>query len=174
VAGLLQRSAVRLAVYRGARPARLWRSVCCAVALIAVVLPGSGCSTSYPIGSQKEQKEEDKLFHTGSVAASSSQQPVNEEVQLPPDADLAVAKVALSEVLTRGGADASIPWENPKSGARGTITPLANSYRMEGALCRDFLASYVSDGSESWMQGEACRVRLGKWEVRRLKPWRRT
>ena len=45
-----------------------------------------------------------------------------------------VAKVALSEVLTRGGADASIPWENPESGARGTITPLANSYRMEGAV----------------------------------------
>jgi surface antigen len=148
--------------------------VFCALALIAGVLPTGGCSTSYQIGSQKEQKEEDKPLPTGSVAASASQQPVDEEVQLPPDADLAFAKVALSEVLTRGAADASMPWENPNSGARGTITPLANSYRMEGALCRDFLASYVSEGSESWMQGEACRVRLGKWEVRRLKPWRRT
>ncbi len=138
-------------------------------------MPASGCSTSYQLGSQKEQKEdEDKPVHTGSVAAITSH-PVDEDVQqLPPAADLVFAKDALSEVLTRGGADASIPWENPKSGARGTITPLANSYRMEGAVCRDFLASYVSDGSESWMQGEACRVQLGKWEVRRLKPWRRT
>ncbi len=67
-----------------------------------------------------------------------------------------------------------MPWENPASGARGTITPLANAYRMEGAVCRDFLASYVAEGSESWMQGEACRAGKGKWEVRRLKPWRRT
>ncbi len=51
---------------------------------------------------------------------------------------------------------------------------LAAAYRMEGALCRDFLASYVSDGSEAWMQGEACRGRQGNGRVRRLKPWRRT
>ena len=91
---------------------------------------------------------------------------------MPPDTDLAFAKVAAAEVLTRGGKDASVPWENPTSGARGTITPLANAYRMEGAVCRDFLASYVAEGSESWMQGEACRAGKGKWEVRRLKPWR--
>jgi len=174
VAGQLQRFGVRLAVYRGVRAARLWRSFFCAFALIALALPGGGCSTSYQLGAQKDHKEEDeKPLNTASVATSESQ-PRDGDEQLPPDADLAFAKVALAEVLTRGGTDASIPWENPRSGARGTITPLANSYRMEGALCRDFLASYVSDGSESWMQGEACRVHLGKWKVRRLKPWRRT
>jgi hypothetical protein len=90
------------------------------------MLPAGGCSTSYQLGSQKDQKDEEPPLHTASIAASVSR-PVDEDIKLPPDADLVFAKVALSEVLTRGGADTSIPWENPNSGARGTITPLANS-----------------------------------------------
>lgn len=153
----------------------------CAGALLALALPGGGCSTSVQIG---PQKEEDKPLHTGSIAPKpapatqgAAEAVAEEDVGLPPDTDLAFAKVAAAEVLTRGGKDASFPWENPASGARGTITPLANAYRMEGSVCRDFLASYVVEGAESWMQGEACRAgkgKKGKWEVRRLKPWRRT
>jgi surface antigen len=152
--------------------------VFCAGALVALVLPGGGCSTSVQIG---PQKEDDKPLHTGLVAsragpeakAAPAAQTADQD-GLPPDTDLAFAKVAATEVLSRGGKDASVPWENPASGARGTITPLANAYRMEGEVCRDFLASYVAEGSESWMQGEACRAGKGKWEIRRLKPWRRT
>jgi len=69
--------------------------------------------------------------------------------------------------------DASGPWENPLTGARGTITPLAAAYRDNGVECRDFLASYVRESAEAWMQGEACRNRVGRWEVRSFKPWRR-
>jgi surface antigen len=93
---------------------------------------------------------------------------------LPPEHDLAVARAAVSELLSRDNRDASVPWENPRTGARGTITPIASSYSQDGFTCRDFLASYVRDGSESWMQGEACRIHQGKWQVRNLKPWRRT
>jgi len=91
---------------------------------------------------------------------------------MPPAADLAYAKAAAAEVLARGGKDASQTWENPRSGARGTVTPLADTYKMAGSVCRDFLASHVAEGSESWMQGEACRASSGSWEIRRLKPWR--
>ena len=59
------------------------------------------------------------------------------------------------------------------TGARGTITPLAAAYRDNGVECRDFLASYVRERSEAWMQGEACRNAVGRWEVRSLRPWRR-
>ena len=131
----------------------------------------AGCSTSYQLGSMFG-KDEDKPVQTGSipvVARADERGP-----HMPPASDLAYAKVAAAEVLSRGAKDSSQPWENPQSGARGTVTPLADSYRMEGALCRDFLASYVAEGEESWMQGEACRGGKGKWEVRRLKPWRRT
>ena len=74
------------------------------------------------------------------------------------------------EILTKGGKHTSLPWENPKTGARGTVTPLASTYQQDGVTCRDFLASYVKNGSESWLQGEACRAERGKWEVRNLRP----
>ena len=76
-------------------------------------------------------------------------------------------------MLGRGGKDTSAPWENPTTGARGTVTPIATSYTQDGRVCRDFLASYVKPGTESWLQGEACRVQPGNWEVRTLKPWKR-
>jgi surface antigen len=84
--------------------------------------------------------------------------------------DLAVASAAATALLDRrnGG-----PWENPLTGARGTITPLAAVYRDNGIECRDFLASYVHERAEAWMQGEACRDSVGRWEVRTLRPWRR-
>jgi surface antigen len=92
----------------------------------------------------------------------------------PAEADLAIARAALSEVLAKGGKHASMPWENPQTGARGTVTPLPSAQGQDGAACRDFLASYVKDGNESWLRGEACRAARGKWEVRNLRPWKNT
>jgi surface antigen len=72
------------------------------------------------------------------------------------------------------GKESSVPWENPASGARGMVTPLAAAYDQEGRTCRDFLASYVRRGTEVWLQGEACRAEAGKWEVRSMRPWKRS
>jgi surface antigen len=92
---------------------------------------------------------------------------------VPHDADLAAARMAMSEALGKNGRDASVPWEDPSTGARGTVTPLSNGYTQDGATCRDFLASYVRNGAEAWLQGEACRGVQGRWEVRQMRPWRR-
>jgi surface antigen len=89
----------------------------------------------------------------------------------PSEVDLAYARAAATEALARGGKDTSHPWENPHTGARGSVTPLNNAYSANGFVCRDFLASYVRDKAETWLQGEACRHSKG-WEVRSLKPWR--
>jgi surface antigen len=86
------------------------------------------------------------------------------------DDDLIAAGTATAALLGRGKGG---PWENPHTGARGTITPIHAAYRDNGIECRDFLVSYVHDKAEAWMQGEACRDRGGQWEVRSLKPWRR-
>ena len=86
------------------------------------------------------------------------------------EGDLALARAAASEMLGKGGKTASMPWENPRTGARGTITPLASAYTQDGLICHDFLASYVRDSSASWLEGEACRATPGRWEVRKLKP----
>jgi 17 kDa outer membrane surface antigen len=86
--------------------------------------------------------------------------------------DLAYARAAVAEVLSRGGKDTSVPWRNPQSGARGNVTPLATSYSEAGMACRDFLASYIHGESQDWLEGSACRTTSGAWQVRRLKPLR--
>jgi surface antigen len=139
--------------------------------VLALGLGGAACSTSYQLGAltggseaRRAQASAGQVETTGSVSV------------LPPESDLVFAKAAASEVLGRGGKDASTSWENPQSGARGTVTPIATAYAhpQDGRLCRDFLASYVKAGTESWLQGEACQSRQGRtWEVRVLKPWKR-
>jgi surface antigen len=90
----------------------------------------------------------------------------------PAEADLAYARAVAADALARDVRDASTPWENPRSGAGGNITPLAGSYTNGDLFCRDFLASYVHGQSQAWLQGEACRTEQGKWQVKSLKPLR--
>jgi surface antigen len=139
---------------------RLWYLPGVALALIC-----SGCSFSYQLDSLFAKKE--TLATTGSVATAHA-------MGLPPDDDLAFARAAAAEVLGRGGKDLSLPWENPTTGARGTVTPIAAAYNQHGTVCHDFLASYVRGRDETWLQGEACRQQHGGWEVRTLRPWKRS
>lgn len=88
-------------------------------------------------------------------------------------ADLAAASAAAANILATGTKSTSAPWENPETGARGMVTPLASAYAQDGTTCRDFLASVIRDQDEAWLQGEACRGFQGKWVVRSLRPWKR-
>jgi hypothetical protein len=135
---------------------------------LTLALAAGGCSFSYQLDNLFAKKDEGE--RTGSLRPS----PSRGAAELPAEADLAVARAAVSEVLTRGGKDSSLPWENPYTGARGTITPLTSADNQDETSCRDFLASYVKNGAESWLQGEACRAERGRWEVRSLRPWKRT
>jgi surface antigen len=141
-------------------------------ALLALALCGGGCSFNYQLGSMFEKKKDEARNET----VTGSTMPKAEPAALaaaPADADLAVAREAVADALSQDGKASSTPWENPNTGARGTITPIAAAYTLDGLTCRDFLASYVRDRKESWLQGEACRIHKGKWEVRSMKPWRR-
>jgi surface antigen len=114
------------------------------------------------------------------AAAASPQVPPRGAPQASPQAsalaspqaelDLAYARAAAAEALSRGNRDASLPWQNPHSGAGGNITPLATSYSEAGLACRDFLASYMHGGSQDWLEGAACQTASGSWQIRRLKP----
>ena len=131
--------------------------------LILIGVGAGGCSLSRTDSSFARMGDSDV---TGSIAR------VRSEGAAPTEADLAFARNAASDVLTRGDKDSSQPWENPETGARGSVTPLAQAYSSEGHTCRDFLASYVNDRSESWLQGAACQSGQGRWEIRTLKPWK--
>ena len=133
----------------------------------------SGCSLSYKLDSFSGKEE--KADQTASLRPTPAAAPTP-----PPTAatrtehDLAYAKAAAAQVLARTEKDASQPWENPSTGARGTITPIAGAYTQDGFECRDFLASYIRDGAESWLQGDGCRIQQGRWTIRKLRPLKRT
>jgi surface antigen len=129
--------------------------------LILIGVGAGGCSVSRTDNAFARMQDKDV---TGSIAKPNGPAPT--------DADLAFARNAASDVLTKGDKDASQPWENPETGARGSVTPLARAYSSEGRTCRDFLASYVNGNTESWLQGAACQTDRGLWEIHTLKPWR--
>ena len=130
----------------------------------------SGCS--YKLASLVSTDENEPLS-TGSINSPASASLDTLSVSSPQaELDLAYARAAVAEVLARGGNDASVPWRNPQSGARGNVTPLATSYSEAGMACRDFLASYIHGESQDWLEGAACRTTSGAWQVRRLKPLR--
>jgi len=123
-----------------------------------------GCSMSRSDNAFAKM-EADKVTNSITVARGSG---------LPPtESDLAFARNAASDVLTKGDKDSSQPWANPETGARGSVTPLAHAYSSDGHTCRDFLASYVNGRHESWLQGAACQTGHGRWEIHTLKPWSR-
>jgi surface antigen len=164
-------SLFRQARYRGT--SRSWHAVRRLQAgawVLAFALLGGGCSVSYQLDGLHANKD----AGVADLAESPRAAEPKATAEMPAEADLAIARAAVSEVLIKGGKHSSVPWENPKTGARGTVTPLALVYSQDGITCRDFLASYVKDGSESWLQGAACRAKHGKWEVRNLRPWNNT
>ncbi len=133
------------------------------ITLFLIGASSGGCSFSRSDGGFFSSKSDDsEVVTTGSV------EPV------PTESDLAFARTAASDVLTKGDKDSSQPWQNPETGARGSVTPLAQAYANgDGRTCRDFLASYVNGRTESWLQGAACQSGHGRWEIHTLKPWKR-
>jgi surface antigen len=158
----------RLPIYNGTAGASLCRR-CSRLITFAVAVPlalASG-ACSYKLDSMFSRDSE-KSESVGSLGAPGRLATAPGSAE----ADLAFAKAAAAEALARSG-DVSVPWENPGTGARGTVTPLASAYTQDGFTCRDFLASYVRKESESWLQGDGCRIHQGRWEVRHMKPLQR-
>jgi len=171
-------SSRRPSSYRESGAARQRRRGLSLVAVLGLSLSTGGCGLSGSFGSLFGSDDKPPVPETtGSIrpVAARADEAKRLTNGLPPDADLTFAKAAAVDILTRGGKDVSAPWENPASGARGTITPISVAYKEAGATCRDFLASHIAPkGDPAWMQGEACRNGSGRWEVRTLRPWSRT
>lgn len=181
----LKGPASRQSIYSRTGVPRLWRSAPALLVAGALAFSAGGCSFSYQLDSLWGKSETDAKpavppsakpaagdnITTGSTGpmAMAAHNPA-----LPPREDLIHVRAAASAVLGKSAKGASQPWENERTGARGTVTALAAAYTQDGFTCRDFLASYVKGKREAWMQGEACRIHHGKWTVKSLKPWKRT
>ena len=159
---------LRPAGYRVSVGARLCRRQPAAAAVLALVASHfgllGGCSLSYQLDSMSSRARDARnsatIEQTGSVRAPETQppavarrgaasgSPVPSAASPATEGDIAATRLALNEALATTSKDFSVPWENPSTGARGTITPLSASRSNNGATCRDFLASYVRNGSE--------------------------
>jgi surface antigen len=159
VSGLARGLACGRTAYSRSGGPRLWlRPALGCAGLASVAVAVAGCSVTTQLGS----------FFSKDKADAASPQPL----AAPADAgDLSAVRAAASTMLSSG--EPGTQWENPATGARGTITPLASN-AQGGTQCRDFLASYVREQSESWLEGEACRDPSGRWDVRSLAPWKRS
>ena len=154
----------RRSVYSGTAAPRLCLPP--RLAFAAALLTALGCAgCSYQLDSVFPKSTGDAEL-TGSLSLPGTQ-PAGHSVS---EADLAYARAAAADALTRGGKDNNVPWKNPQTGVGGNITPLASAYSQDGVACRDFLASYTSGASQAWLHGSACRTARGAWEVKSLRP----
>jgi hypothetical protein len=166
VSGLLLGLASHRSGYNRSVAPRLWPrlrfSLHCA-GLAGIAFAVAGCAVTTQLGSFFGKDKPD-----ATAAIPPAQLPM-----VPADAaDLTLVRIAASTMLATG--ETGRQWENPVTGARGTITPIASNYPQGATQCRDFLASYVREQSESWLEGEACRTGSGGWDVRSLTPWKRS
>jgi hypothetical protein len=144
------------------------------VAAMLCGLCAGGCSFQLHSLQASDEADGDQ---TGSIGRPGDKTAQKDDVPLPSEIDLAYARAAASDVVAHGSKDTkdnSVPWQNPNNGAGGNITPLATAYSEGGLSCRDFLASYVHGGSQDWLQGAACKTAQGNWEVKSLKPLKRS
>jgi surface antigen len=141
------------------------------IAAIVCAFSAGGCAFQLASMAAKDNAD---LEHTAALGRQGDPTAAAAGASKMLEADLAYARAVAADVLAHGGKDSSVPWENPHTGAGGNITPLAVAYTEGGLPCRDFLASYVHGESQDWLRGEACRSSQGKWEVKNMKPLKRS
>ena len=59
----------------------------------------------------------------------------------------------------------TITWNNPKSGNRGTVTPVRDGTSASGQYCREFQQSITVGGKRQQGYGIACRQPDGAWRI---------
>src|SRR5215813_141106 len=93
---------------------------------------------------------------------------------------LAAAAAAVLLALPGGGCSYRLGgFFDDKAEQTGSVKPAkATEPAASAALPPDqdlaFTRAAVHDGAESWLQGEACRIHHGKWEVKALRRLKRT
>jgi surface antigen len=154
--------------YHGSGKPRL-KSAFSAVALVCLLgLVAGGCAMSMELGSLFGKDDDAKTTDKSDardVTASLQLVSTRSESSMT-STDWSLATIALREALAKNEDGMSVPWLNPNTGTRGTVTPIASAYVQAGSACRNFLASRVGDGQEGWFEGTACRGHAGQWDVR--------
>jgi surface antigen len=129
-----------------------------------------GCSIAIPMASEPSgamwQGSNEDI--TGSIAKS----PLKLSSRLDSE-DIRRAGDALGTALDPQGSGASVHWDNPQSGAKGSFTPVGHAYPLDGKICRAFLADVLSGDNVEKLQGAACREKTAEWTLTEVKPFKK-
>jgi surface antigen len=80
-------------------------------------------------------------------------------------ADIAYHDRTAQRALETAQPGQALPWSNPESGARGTITP-SNYYQTSGGqYCREYNQTITVGGKTERGYGTACRQADGSWQI---------
>jgi surface antigen len=130
--------------------------------LLAAGLPLAGCATAIPLAS----------FMGSSADVTGSIPPPSAKLSPYLDSeDWRRAKGAMGLALDPQGNGAPVSWDNAKSGARGSFTPVGEARPVDDKICRAFLADVGGAAPARALQGTACRDKSGDWTLGDVKPW---
>jgi surface antigen len=88
--------------------------------------------------------------------------------------DVRRATAAMSTALDPQGSGASVNWDNPQSGAKGSFTPVGQAYPLDGKICRAFLAELSANEATERLQGAACREKTAEWALTDVQPFKKS
>ena len=106
------------------------------------------------------------------VAATEPASPLSHNLDVE---DWRRARAALGTALDPQGNGATVAWDNPQTGRKGTFIPVAAPYPVDGQVCRAFISKIETAESKEVVQGSACRTGgTDDWAVRDIKPFRQS
>jgi len=112
---------------------------------------------------------------TGSIKKVSAAEPASPLSHNLDVEDWRRARAALGTALDPQGNGATVAWDNPQTGRKGTFIPVAAPYPVDGQVCRAFISKIETAESKEVVQGSACRTGgTDDWAVRDIKPFRQS
>lgn len=75
------------------------------------------------------------------------------------------AMEALGIALDPQGNGDAVHWDNPVSGAHGTMTPAGYAYPENGLICRKFSGKFETASGSQALEGAACRDKNADWSL---------
>ncbi len=128
--------------------------------LLGALLVLPACASG---GFSLEKAEVDSSLYTGNIPATTRTASAADRIS-----DEATIRNAVTSADIETLADRAVPWANADTGARGSITGLAE-FKSEGLLCRRFKTSRESFDGIALFTGEVCMVSAGAWRMQRFE-----
>jgi surface antigen len=142
--------------------------------VLALALASGGCSVSFPIIGLpgKAEAEVETTASTLPARGAAKVSPLAAiSSELGPE-DLRRADGAMALALDPQGNGASVSWDNPQSGIRGSFIPVGGPFLRADEICRAFIAEVRTQIRPAKLQGTACRPSGGEWAVLEMQPWK--